>query len=64
MAWKKHINELSDMTLFPTVGSTYMGGNIPGKVKEQLNYTGGIVSYKSEIRSALESWKGFDVVKN
>lgn len=61
--WKTHINELSDRTLFPTVASTYMGGNIPGKVKEQLNYTGGIAEYKREIRSALDSWKGFDIVK-
>ncbi|KAJ5158180.1 uncharacterized protein N7500_007831 [Penicillium coprophilum] len=62
-SWKAHINELSDRTLFPTVASTYMGGNIPGKVKEQLNYTGGIADYKREIRSALDSWEGFNIVK-
>lgn len=61
--WKKHINELSDRSLFPTVASTYMGGNIPGKVTEQLNYVGGIVNYKQEIRDALDTWKGFDIVK-
>lgn len=61
--WKKRIDNLSNLTLFPTVSSTYMGGNIPGKPKEQLNYTGGIASYKQEIRAALDSWEGFDIVK-
>ena len=61
--WKKHINELSDRTLFLTVASTYMGGNIPGKVTEQLNYVGGIVDYKREIRHALDTWEGFDIVR-
>ena len=59
---KKHINAMSDRSLFPTVASTYMGGNIPGKVTEQLNYVGGIVDYKREIREALDGWKGFDIV--
>lgn len=53
---------MSDRSLFPTVTSTYMGGNIPGKVTEQLNYVGGIVDYKREIREALDGWKGFDIV--
>lgn len=52
--WKKHINELSDRTLFPTVASTYMGGSIPGKVTEQLNYVGGIVD-KRDIRDVLDT---------
>lgn len=62
-AWKSHINELSDATLFPTTKSTYMGGNVPGKAFEQVNYAGGIPAYKSEIRAALRDWKGFNVVK-
>lgn len=60
-SWKSHINYLSDKTLFPTVRSVYMGGNIPGKVKEQMNFAGGIVSYKHLIREALDEWKGFTV---
>ncbi|KAI3398944.1 hypothetical protein diail_8267 [Diaporthe ilicicola] len=62
-AWKKHINELSDATLFPTTRSTYMGGSVPGKAFEQVNYAGGIPEYKIEIREALQDWKGFEVVK-
>jgi hypothetical protein len=62
-AWKKHINELSDATLFPTTRSTYMGGSVPGKAFEQVNYAGGIPAYRVEIREALPGWKGFEVVK-
>lgn len=62
--WKKNINDLSDATLFPTTKSTYMGGSLPGKAFEQVNYVGGIPAYKAEIRDALREWKGFDVVKD
>lgn len=61
--WKNHINELSDATLFPTTRSTYMGGSIPGKAFEQVNYAGGIPEYVKEIRAALDDWVGFDTVK-
>lgn len=63
-AWKDRINELSDATLFPTTRSTYMGGSVPGKAFEQVNYTGGLPMYKSELRTALKDWHGFSVVKD
>ncbi|CCT70727.1 related to Cyclohexanone monooxygenase [Fusarium fujikuroi IMI 58289] len=62
--WKKHIVELNDRTLFPTTRSTYMGGSIPGKIYEPVCYSGGIPAYKIEIREALDTMKGFEVVKN
>lgn len=40
-----------------------MGGSVPGKAFEQVNYAGGIPQYKAEIRDALKTWEGFDVVK-
>lgn len=43
--YKKKINYLSDITLFPTVKSTYMGGSKPDKAFEQTNYAGGIHNY-------------------
>ncbi|KAI9733616.1 MAG: hypothetical protein M1834_003218 [Cirrosporium novae-zelandiae] len=61
--WKKRINELSDASLFPTTRSTYMGGSLPGKAFEQVNYAGGIPTYAVEIREVLEGWKGFRTVK-
>lgn len=51
--WKKRINSLSDATLFPTTKSTYMGGSIPGKAFEQVNFAGGIPQY------AIEVWEDF-----
>ena len=63
MDWKKRINELSQKTLFSTTPSTtYMGGGIPGKAPQQVNYTGGLGKYKEEIRAALPGWKGFKIV--
>jgi cation diffusion facilitator CzcD-associated flavoprotein CzcO len=62
--WKVHINELSDKTLFPTTKSTYMGGSMPGKVFEQVNYAGGLPAYADEIRAVLPSFEGFEKVKN
>ncbi|ROV98801.1 hypothetical protein VPNG_08379 [Cytospora leucostoma] len=62
--WKDRINELSNATLFPTTRSTYMGGSVPGKAFEPVNYTGGIPMYKLEIRAALKDWQGFSVVKD
>ncbi|KAJ5089921.1 Steroid monooxygenase (CpmA) [Penicillium argentinense] len=61
--WKKRINRLSEITLFPTVKSTYLGGNVPGKAFEQVNYAGGEPAYVNEIRAVLPSFDGFEVVK-
>ncbi|KAJ2904426.1 HK97 family phage prohead protease [Zalerion maritima] len=60
--WKQHINELSDKSLFPTTKSTYMGGSLPGKAFEQVNFAGGMAAYKKEIREALDTWAGFELV--
>lgn len=40
-----------------------MGGSVPGKAFEQVNYAGGVPMYKAEIREALKTWEGFEVVK-
>lgn len=60
--WKQRINDLSNATLMPTTRSTYMGGSVPGKAFEQVNYAGGCKQYKDEIRETLKDWKGFQVV--
>lgn len=61
--WKRRVEELSDESLFPQSDSWYMGANIPGKPREQLNYTGGMPSYSRELRDVLEGgFKGFVVV--
>lgn len=61
--WRKNVTELSDKTLFPGTNSWYMGANIPGKPREQLNYAGGFPLYRKECRVVLdEGFKGFNVV--
>ena len=63
MEWKKRINDLNDRSLCSRAqSSTYMGGAIPGKAFQQVNYTGGVRMYKEEIRAALPGWKGFRTV--
>jgi hypothetical protein len=60
--WKQKINDLSNATLFPTTKSTYMGGSVPGKAFEQVNYAGGLAAYGADIRAALPGWQGFKTV--
>jgi hypothetical protein len=59
--WKQAIQEANDRTLLPLTDSWYMGANIPGKKKEQLNYLGGIEKYENECRTALATLEGFRV---
>jgi cation diffusion facilitator CzcD-associated flavoprotein CzcO len=61
--WRRKVTELSDKTLFPKANSWYMGANIPGKPREQLNYAGGIPLYEEECNGVLDGWKGFTVIK-
>lgn len=60
--WKSAIQEANDRTLMPLTDSWYMGANIPGKAREQLNYLRGIENYELECRKALENLEGFTVV--
>lgn len=62
--WKKHIVDINDGTLFPTTLSTYMGGTVPGKKIEPMCYAGGIPTYITETRAALDSMEDFTVVSN
>ncbi|KAF2687068.1 FAD/NAD(P)-binding domain-containing protein [Lentithecium fluviatile CBS 122367] len=58
--WRRKVTELSDKTLFPGTSSWYMGANVPGKPREQLNYAGGIPLYEKECREALDTgFQGF-----
>ena len=55
--WTKHVADLCDITLFPGTQGWYMGTNIPGKPRESLNYTGGILRYVRETREVVD--KGY-----
>lgn len=63
LAWKDIINHFSNISLFPTTKSTYMGGNVPGKAFEMHAYAGGIPAFAAEVRKTLPEFNGFTVVK-
>lgn len=61
--WKRKVLELNDKMLFSGTDSWYNGGNIPGKPREQLFYTGGLVKYAKELEESLDSGlRGFVLV--
>lgn len=39
-----------------------MGGSVPGKAFEQVNYAGGCGAYGDEIPAVLTDWKGVETV--
>jgi cyclohexanone monooxygenase len=49
-AWREHVDEVAEATLFPRADSWYMGANIPGKPRQLLNYPAGLPTY-------LQAWK-------
>jgi len=59
-AWVKHVNEVADMTLFPTCNSWYLGANIPGKPRIFMPYIGGFPVYEAKCREVAEQgYEGF-----
>ena len=60
-AWREHVNQVADMTLFPKADSWYMGANVPGKKREMLQYPGGIPMYSQQCEaSAAQGYARFD----
>ena len=39
-AWVAHVNEVADLTLYPTCNSWYLGANVPGKPRVFMPYLG------------------------
>lgn len=60
--WAKIIQDISDKTLFREVqDSWYVGGNIPGKKREALNYLGGMDRYAEVVTDAFKDYSKFRV---
>ena len=60
LSYKKHVDALSDATLFPLAKSWYSGADIPGKKREAYNYIGGVSVYQQEIMEEIErGYPGF-----
>ncbi|OAL39451.1 hypothetical protein AYO20_01321 [Fonsecaea nubica] len=60
--WAADIQEMNEKTLFPLTNSWYMGANIPGKKREQLNYLAGLNVYEQACKEAQKQWTGFETV--
>lgn len=61
--WASEIQEMNEKTLFPLTNSWYMGANIPGKKREQLNYLAGLDTYEQVCKEARLGWAGFNISK-
>lgn len=59
--WASDIQDMNAKTLFPLTNSWYMGANIPGKKREQLNYLAGVNTYERVCKEARKDWTGFDL---
>ena len=53
--WKRKVLDLNGKMLFEGTDSWYNGGNIPGKPRKQLNYTGGLPEYTRELKESLDN---------
>ena len=64
VAWREHVNEIAEKSLFPQADSWYFGANIAGKPREALNYMNGLPTYKKQIWGAVEKdFEGFVLEK-
>ena len=59
-SWRDQVHTIAGMTLFPRADSWYMGANVPGKVREMLNWPGGLQLYLAACQeSAAAGYGGF-----
>jgi cyclohexanone monooxygenase len=58
--WVEHVEEVGNMTLFPTADSWYMGSNVPGKPRVFMAYIGGVGVYRQKCDEvAANGYEGF-----
>lgn len=59
--WYKIVQDISNVIFFIKVVLWYMGLNIFGKKREQLNYIGGIKCYMDVCIEGIKDWFNFDI---
>lgn len=61
--WARRTDEACNKTLLVLNETTwYMGGNIPGKRRESLNYVAGLPAYRQALEEcAADGWSGFNI---
>jgi cation diffusion facilitator CzcD-associated flavoprotein CzcO len=58
--WVAHVEEVGNMTLYPTADSWYMGSNVPGKPRVFMAYIGGVGAYRQKCDDvAATGYEGF-----
>jgi cation diffusion facilitator CzcD-associated flavoprotein CzcO len=58
--WAAHVEEVGNMTLYPTADSWYMGSNVPGKPRMFMAYIGGVGNYRQLCDDvAAKGYEGF-----
>jgi len=60
--WVKELRDEWYSSLFPPTDSWYQGANIPGKIREPLNYLGGIPVYIKHLEACKQNgYKGWQI---
>lgn len=60
--WTAHVQERAEQTLYMTADSFYNGGEIPGKPRVFMPYSGGVRHYRRLLQSCAEQgYAGFDL---
>lgn len=60
--WIAHVNEVADMTLYPSCNSWYLGANVPGKPRIFMPYAGGFPLYVEKCEEVVKNnYEGFEI---
>lgn len=62
LAWRKRVDDYAAGTLFGKADSWYMSSNIPGKVKQMINYPIGMPDFLAQWeQAAARGYEGFEL---
>ena len=60
--WVSHVNDVADLTVYPTCNSWYLGSNVPGKTRVFMPYVG-FNTYVAKCRDVVDNgYQGFVLV--
>jgi len=60
-AWVAHVNDVANLTLYPTCNSWYLGANVPGKPRVFMPYLGFPPYVQKCNEVASRGYEGFAV---
>ena len=60
--WRERVDQYAEATLFGQADSWYMASNIPGKVRQMINYPAGMPDYLAQWRVSQDAgYSGFKI---